>query len=228
MDLQVFKNEEFGTIRTIEKDGKILFCGSDVAKVLGYVNPRDAIRRHCKPDEVVKHDGVSLTTNQHGVTTKQTVKMSFIAEGNVYRLITHSKLPSAEKFEIWVFDDVLPSIRKHSAYMTDITIEKILLNPDFGIKLLMELKEEKEKSKNLKTINKRQEQLIRELKPKADYTDTILQSKALVNINQIAKDYGMSARQMNKILSEKGARYKQGNQWLLYKNTTIKSIQALK
>ena len=85
---------------------------------------------------------------------------NFITEGDVYRLVAHSKLPNAEKFENWVFDEVLPSIRKHGAYMTDNTIEKILLNPDFGIKLLTELKEEKEKSRNLEVVNKQQEQLI--------------------------------------------------------------------
>ncbi len=108
-------------------------------------------------------------------------------------------------------------VKEAGAYVEDITIENVISNPDFGIKLLTELKIKKEKIKTLEVTNKQQEQLIGELKPKADYTDTILQSKALVNINQIAKDYGMSARQMNKILAEKNIQYKQGNQWLLYK-----------
>jgi len=108
-------------------------------------------------------------------------------------------------------------VKETGTYMTDNAIETVISNPDFGIRLLTELKTEREKSRNLEITNKQQAQLIGELKPKADYTDTILQSKALVNINQIAKDYGMSARQMNKILAEKGVQYKQGNQWLLYK-----------
>ena len=108
-------------------------------------------------------------------------------------------------------------VKETGAYVEDITIENVILNPDFGIKLLTELKTKKEKIKTLEVTNKQQEQLIGELKPKADYTDTILQSKALVNINQIAKDYGMSARQMNKILADKNIQYKQGNQWLLYR-----------
>lgn len=114
-------------------------------------------------------------------------------------------------------EDTLKKVKETGAYVEDITIENVILNPDFGIKLLTELKIKKEKIKTLEVTNKQQEQLIGELKPKADYTDTILQSKALVNINQIAKDYGMSARQMNKILAEKNIQYKQGNQWLLYK-----------
>ena len=115
-DLKIFQNEQFGSVRTIEKDSKIYFCGSDVAKALGYSNPRDAIARHCKADGVVKHDVVSETVNQHGVATQQNVTMNFINEGNVYRLITHSKLPAAEQFEHWVFDEVLPSIRKTGTY----------------------------------------------------------------------------------------------------------------
>ena len=205
-NLQIFENVEFGKIRTIEENGKILFCGSDVAKILGYARPNDAINDHCR-----------ATVKRRTPISGKIQEINFIPEGDVYRLIAHSKLPNAEKFESWVFDEVLPTIRKHGAYMTDNTIDKILLNPDFGIKLLMELKGEREKREDLEIKNKQQEQLIGELKPKADYTDKILHSKALVNINQIAKDYGMSARQMNKILFEKGIQYKQGNQWLLYK-----------
>ena len=108
-------------------------------------------------------------------------------------------------------------VKETGTYMTEDTIENVISNPDFGIRLLTELKTKKEKIKALEVTNKQQEQLIGELKPKADYTDTILQSKALVNINQIAKDYGMSGREMNKILAEKNVQYKQGNQWLLYR-----------
>jgi prophage antirepressor-like protein len=103
--LHVFKSKTFGQLRTIEEDGKILFCASDVAKALGYSNPRDAISRHCRG--VVKRDAPT----QGGVQA-----IAFIPEGDVYRLITHSKLPGAEKFESWVFDDVLPSLRKDGYY----------------------------------------------------------------------------------------------------------------
>lgn len=103
--LHVFKNSSFGQLRTIEEDGKILFCAADVAKALGYINPRDAISRHCRG--VVKRDAPT----QGGIQA-----IAFIPEGDVYRLITHSKLPGAEKFESWVFDDVLPSLRKDGYY----------------------------------------------------------------------------------------------------------------
>ena len=121
--LQVFNHEQFGDVRIIEEDGKVLFCGKDVAKALGYENPRDAIRRHCRG--VVKRDGVSKTTNQHGVTTEQVTQMSFIPEGDLYRLITHSKLPAAERFEKWVFDEMLPTIRKTGGYGQQINLEQL-------------------------------------------------------------------------------------------------------
>ena len=103
--LQVFTNEAFGRVRTMQEDGKILFCGTDIAKALGYGNPRDALARHCRG--VVKRD----TPTDSGIQP-----INFIPEGDVYRLIVRSKLPSAEQFERWVFDEVLPSIRQTGGY----------------------------------------------------------------------------------------------------------------
>lgn len=121
--MKVFNHEQFGNVRIIEEDGKVLFCAVDIARALGYSNTRDATGRHCKG--VVKCDGVSMTTNQHGTSTKQVNLMSFIPEGDVYRLITHSKLPSAERFERWVFDEVLPSIRRTGGYGQQLNMELV-------------------------------------------------------------------------------------------------------
>lgn len=214
-ELQIFENTEFGMVRTLEENGKILFCGSDVAKALGYSNTRDAVRRHCKG--VVKRDGVSCTVNQHGIASNQISSMSFISESDLYRLITHSKLPEAEKFERWVFEEVLPSIRKHGAYMTPAKLEEVILNPDVMIQLCQSLKEEQEKRSLLQKENEAQKQIIGELQPKANYVDQILNNKGLVTITQIAKDYGMSGRALNAKLHELGIQYKQSGQWLLYK-----------
>lgn len=116
-ELKVFSSTEFGELGVMLIDGKEFFPATQCAKILGYVNPRDAVRRHCKTEGVVKHDGVSYTTNQHGVTTQQVMEINYINEGNLYRLIVNSKLPAAEKFEKWVFDEVLPSIRKNGGYV---------------------------------------------------------------------------------------------------------------
>lgn len=114
-DLQIFSNPEFGSIRTRNEDGKVLFAATDVAKALGYSNPRDAIARHCP--HVVKRDiGVQTGTKADGTPAMQNVELSFIPEGDVYRLITHSNLPDAEKFEHWLFDDMLPTLRKTGSY----------------------------------------------------------------------------------------------------------------
>lgn len=198
-DLQVFKNEEFGQVRTVLIDNKPYAVAADIAKSLGYKNTSDAIKRHCKG--VVKHDIPTRGGNQ---------KMNCIPEGDIYRLIANSELPEAEKFESWIFDEVLPTIRKHGAYLTPQKIEEVLMNPDTIIQLATQLKEER-------ALVQKQKQIIGELKPKADYMDRILKNKGLVTITQIAKDYGMSGQAMNKLLHDLGVQYKQSGQWLLYR-----------
>ncbi len=212
--LQIFNNEEFGSIRTLEENGKVLFCGSDVAKALGYANIQQAIRTNCK------EDGCYMVAVTDNLGREQQAK--FITEGNVYRLITHSKLPAAEKFESWVFDEVLPTIRKTGGYVADDEkfIGMYLPNADEATRLMFKTNLEAIRSLNhkvglLETENAQQKQIIGELKPRADYTDRILSNKGLVTITQIAKDYGMSGRKMNKLLEDLGVQYKQSGQWLL-------------
>ncbi len=202
-ELKIFENAEFGQVRTVEIDGKPYFCGSDIAKALGYSNANDAMGRHCRA--IVKRDTPISGKIQ---------KINFIPEGDIYRLITHSKLPSAEKFESWVFDEVLPSIRKHGMY----AIDELINNPDLAIQALTALKDEREKNRALSEEVNVKNQLIGELKPKADYMDRILKNSGLVTITQIAKDYGMSGQAMNDLLHNLKVQYKQSNQWLLYRD----------
>lgn len=108
-DVQIFTNKDFGDIRTIEEDGKIIFCATDVATALGYVNPQKAVKDHCKKDGVTNRSVIDSLGREQ--------RAKFIDEGNLYRLVTHSKLPAAEKFERWVFDAVLPTIRKTGQYI---------------------------------------------------------------------------------------------------------------
>lgn len=169
-EIQIFTNALFGSVRTLEQnDGKVLFCGKDVALSLGYKVPKDAISAHCKG--AVKH---RLPTNG-GIQ-----EVNFITEGDLYRLITHSKLPDAEKFERWVFDEILPTIRKHDAYMTDSALEQALTNPDFLIRLATELKTEKEKRLQL-------EQQAEENKPKVLFADSVAASKSSILVREFAK-----------------------------------------
>lgn len=143
---------------------------------------------------------------------------NFLTESGVYKLVFKSNKPDAERFQDWVTDEVLPTIRKHGAYMTEATIEKTLTDPDFIIGLATELKKERQRAKELELTTKKQEQIIGELKPSADYTDRILKNRGLVTITQIAKDYGMSGTAMNKLLNELKIQYKQSDQWLLYRD----------
>ena len=113
--LTVFESAQFGSIRTLTEDGKVLFCGNDVARALGYNNPRDALQKHCKG--VVKRDGVSYTTNQYGVISEQHTEMNFNPESDLYRLAFQSKLPGAVRFTDWVTEEVLPSIRRTGGYL---------------------------------------------------------------------------------------------------------------
>lgn len=135
-ETKIFKSSEFGTVRTdIDDDGNILFCGTDVARALGYSNIPDALKRHCRA--IVKRDTPISGKIQ---------AVNFIPESDVYRLVFSSKLPNAERFTDWVTEEILPTIRKHGAYMTPEKVEEILLNPDTIIKLATELKEERERT----------------------------------------------------------------------------------
>lgn len=203
-EIQIFNSEEFGEIRTVEIEGKPYFAGTDVAKALGYSEPHKAVARHCR-DDGMKRTPIADSLGR----VQETV---FIPEGDLYRLIVGSKLPTAEKFERWVFDEVLPSIRKHGLYATD----ELLDNPDLIIQMATKLKEEREARKALEIENKVQSQQIAELQPKATYYDLILQCKDLLSMTEIAKDYGKSAKGMNSMLNEFGIQYKQGGVWFLY------------
>ena len=120
--IEIFNSPEFGSIRVIEENGKYLFCGADVAKSLGYKDTVNALKTHCREDGVAFYH---LTDN---LGRKQ--KAKFISEGNLYRLIVHSKLPSAERFEKWVFDEVLPTIRKHGSYLTKEKLWEVATSPE--------------------------------------------------------------------------------------------------
>lgn len=168
-DLQVFSNEQFGVIRWVKVNEKDFAVGIDIARSLGYKNPNDAITRHCKG--CVKHVVPTNSGEQ---------QMNLISEGDIYRLTAKSELPGAEKFESWIFDEILPSIRKHGAYMTDNTIEKALTDPDFLIKLATNLKEEK--SKRLEAEKK-----IELQQPKVVFADAVSASHTSILVGDLAK-----------------------------------------
>lgn len=205
-ELQIFKNAEFGSVRTLTINDEPYFVARDVAEILGYSNPRKAIIDHV--DEEDKTDGVTI---RDSIGREQTPVL--INESGLYSLILSSKLPNAKKFKRWVTSEVLPAICRHGIY----AIDEVLNNPDMLIAALTELKAEREKTKLLTETVAVQKQQISEMKPKASYYDVVLNCKDLVAISVIAKDYGWSANRMNQYLHKKGVQYKQGNKiWLLY------------
>jgi prophage antirepressor-like protein len=189
--IQQFHSAEFGSLDILMIDGKLYFPATECATILGYTNPHKAIRDHCK--------GVneSFTPSAGGVQ-----KTKYIPEGDLYRLIIRSKLPAAERFETWVFDEVLPTIRKYGAYIQPDTLDEILASPEFAATLLKELR--KERAKNAA------------LAPKARYCDSILQCKNAVPVSLIAKDYGMSATRFNRLLHNFRIQYNVAGTWLPY------------
>lgn len=192
-----FKGQQ---IRTVTIDGEPCFVGNDVSMILGYSNYRNAVVNHVD-DEDKQRTQIEYAGQEREVTV--------INESGLYSLILSSKLPTAKEFKHWVTSEVLPTIRKHGAYMTPAKIEEVLTDPDTIIQLATQLKHEREG----RLIA---EQKVNELTPKATYYDKVLSDKSLVTITQIAKDYGMSGRAMNRKLHELKVIYKQGQTWLLY------------
>ena len=222
-ELQIFKNEEFGEIRTTEINGEFWFVGKDVCNVFADTNHNRSLSRIDEEDKQQTEMIDSMGRNQ---------KITIINESGLYSLLfqmqpqkahnngvsdeypieIQERINKLKKFKRWVTSEVLPSIRKNGLYATD----QLLDNPDFAIEILQKLKQEREEKQQLQIDNKIKSQQIAELKPKADYTDRILQSKGTVIVSAIAKDYGMSGTAFNKLLKSLKVQYRQGEIWLLY------------
>lgn len=203
MELQIYKNAEFGSVRTTTIGGQPYFVGKDVSDILGYQNGSRDINRHV--DEEDRQKAMFFD----GTQDKETI---IINESGLYSLILSSKMPNAKKFKRWVTNEVLPAIRKHGIYATD----DLIANPDLAIAAFTALKEERERNKTLTAAVAVQQQQIAEMKPKATYYDVVLKCKDAVNISVIAKDYGWSGIRMNEYLHDKGIQFKQSDTWLLY------------
>lgn len=185
-ELMIFNNPEFGEVRTIEEDGKVLFCGKDVAAALGYKDTTNAIKLHCKG--VVK---------RHLLTDGGRQLTNFIPEGDIYRLAAKSELPGAERFESWIFDEVLPSIRKHGGYIAN---QESLSPEELMAKALMVAQ---------KTLADREARLSvltvenQIMAPKAAYFDELADRNLLTNFRETAKEIGAPPKQFVKFLLDR-------------------------
>ena len=180
--IEIFKNEQFGEVRTILEGEKVLFCAADVAKALGYTNPNKAVNDHCR----------AITKRSTPISGK-VQSINFIPEGDVYRLIIRSKLPAAEKFELWVFDEVIPTIRKTGGYMTDSLLERIQKEPAVIVEFAQALILEKNRVKALECE-------LNTAKPKADYYDAFINPDDCTNIRTTAKELKIPERKFVQFL----------------------------
>ena len=197
-ELQVFKSAEFGTVRTIERNGEPWFVGKDVAAALGYKDPTKAARERVDEED----RGVAKIDTPSGEQ-----EMTVINESGLYSLVLSSKLPSAKKFKRWVTSEVLPSIRKTGAYAV----------PKDYPSALRALADAEEQKMKLLAENQRQAQAIADFEPIRQYVDTILASPSALATSQVAADYDLSAKALNKILFEAGIQHNVNGQWILYK-----------
>ena len=192
--IQIFQNQEFGAIRTLSNEqGEPLFCGKDVALALGYSNTKDALLRHVETEDKL---GSRITTSGQSRT------MTFINESGLYSLILSSKLDSAKRFKHWVTSEVLPSIRKQGGYMVARADEsdEVILARALQI---------------METAVQRRDEEIARLKPRAEYADHVLDAITCITTTQLAKELGMTAQQLNRLLCEMHIQYWQSGQYML-------------
>lgn len=201
-----FTHEIFGTIRTLLIDNEPWFVAADVCKALEIGDTNKAVGR--------------LDEDEKGTNSIRTLggiqEMIIVNEPGLYSLVLGSRKHEAKAFKRWITHEVIPSIRRHGMYATPDTIDKILANPEFGIRLLQELKNEREKNLALQSTIEVQAGQIEEYKPKADYYDIVMQCTDLIPITQIAKDFGIGPQIFNKMLHEYGIQYSLNNAWVLY------------
>ena len=203
-NLQIFSNEEFGAVRTMVIDNEPWFVGKDVADILEYTNTAKAIRDHIDEED-------KLT--ERIVLSGQNREVIFINESGLYSLILSSKMPNARKFKRWVTSEILPSIRKHGAYMTEQTLEQALTSPDFLIQLATKLKDEQEKNKALTEANNR-------MRPKEIFADAVMTSEHSILIGELAKliaqnGYAIGQKRLFAWMREHGYLLKQGGSYNL-------------
>lgn len=203
-ELKVFDNPEFGEIRTVDIDNEPWFVGKDVASILGYKDTVNALKAHVDDED---KRGWQITT------PSGTQQMTIINESGLYALVLSSKLPTAKAFKRWITHDVIPSIRKHGAYMTPEKLQEAILNPDMMIQLCQQLKDEQEKNTVLRAKNSALVVENQIMAPKADYFDELVDRNLLTNFTEAAKQLNIKRRTFISFLIDKKYLYrdKKGN-----------------
>lgn len=177
-DIKIFENEKFGSVRVVERDGEPWFVANDVLRVLEVSNSKDALRG-LDDDE---KSGVDII-DPHG--REQTTNC--VSEAGLYSIILRSRKPEAKTFKRWITHDVIPSIRKHGIYATEEVLDKMIDSPEFGIKLLTSLKEEREKRKALENVVEVQGNQLEEQKPLVEFANRVSNTDRLISVGEMAK-----------------------------------------
>ena len=193
VEIVPFSNPEFGQLRTVESDGRTLFCARDVATALGYSDTNNAVKQHCR--------GVAI---YHPISDQlgRAQRARFITEGDLYRLVASSKLPGAQRFESWVFDDVLPTIRSHGGYLTPAKVEEALTDPDTIIRLAQSLKAERAARAELQRENDA-------LRPRAALAESAIDLSGSMSLTEAARylaqvDPAMTRKRLTALLRADG------------------------
>lgn len=186
VEIEAFTSSEFGDVRIIREENNFLFCASDVARALGYARPNDAVLRHCR-----------AAVKRRSPISGKIQEINFIPESDLYRLIIFSKLPSAEKFEHWVFEEVLPCIRKHGAYFSDSILAQVLQEPELIYQMAAQMLDEHQKCERLQTT-------LEKAKPKLKYFDTFISPDDCTNIRTTAKELGVPEKKFSAFLKDHG------------------------
>ncbi len=211
-EMQIFRSPDFGEVRTVEENGTVLFCGSDIAKALGYTNPRKAVSDHCRC-VTKRYIGVQTGTKADGTPAMQEVEMLFIPEGDIYRLAARSKLPGADAFEQWIFDEVIPSVRKNGGYLMG---QDTMSADELMARALMVAQ---------KTLTDREARISALtvqnaiLAPKAEYFDELVERNTLTNFRETAKELGIAPKKFVQFLLDRKYIYRdQKGKLLPYEN----------
>lgn len=195
-EMQIFRSPDFGEVRTVEENGTVLFCGSDVAKSLGYANPRKAVSDHCRC-VTKRYIGVQTGTKADGTPAMQEVEMLFIPEGDIYRLAARSKLPGADAFERWIFDVVIPSVRKNGGYLMG--QETMSADELMARALMVAQKTLADREARISALTVQNAILA----PKAEYFDELVERNTLTNFRETAKELGIAPKKFVQFLLER-------------------------
>lgn len=205
-NIQIFSSPQFGDIRVSGTSEQPLFCLVDICRPLG-------LEQITRVKSNLDEDGVTISKVIDSMGREQDA--NFVTESGLYQVIFQSRKPEAKQFRKWVTSEVLPSIRKHGAYMTQDTIQKAITNPDFLIQLATELKVEQQRRIEAEETSRLQQEQLKIAAPKVQYVDEVLQSVNTYNVNLIAKELGMSAETLNKKMHDMKVIYRNGQTWVL-------------